>query len=314
MHLKRYSGPLMLLLTSMIWGAAFVAQSVGLNYVGPFTLNSVRFLIAGVFLLPCIPLLRRAGFRSDTSGSQKELLLGCLICGVLLAVASSLQQIGLAYTTVSKAGFITALYVIIVPILGLFLGKKVRPLVWFCVVLSVVGLYLLCMAGPASIGSGDLLVLLCALVFSLHILAIDHFSRRVDGLKLSCFQFLICGILCAGPMLALEHPAPGAILAAWKPILYAGILSSGVGYTLQIIAQRRTDPTVASLILCMESVFSALFGWVLLHQSLSPRELTGCGLMLAAILLAQLPGKKPASRELPAEAQADSPANPVKQT
>lgn len=288
--LKRYSGPLMLLLTSMVWGAAFVAQSVGLNYVGPFTLNSVRFLVAGVFLLPCIPLLRRAGFRPEASGSPKELLLGGLVCGILLAVASSLQQLGVAHTTVSKAGFITALYVIMVPILGLFLGKKVRPLIWGCVVLSVVGLYLLCMAGPAGLGTGDILVLLCALVFSLHILAIDYFSRRVDSVKLSCIQFLICGALCAIPMLTMEHPAPGAILAAWKPILYAGILSSGVGYTLQAIAQRRTDPTVASLILCMESVFSALFGWVLLHQSLSPRELAGCGLMLGAILLAQLPG------------------------
>lgn len=295
MRLNKYAGPLMLLLTAMIWGAAFVAQSVGLSYVGPFTLNSVRFLIAGVFLLPCIPLLRRAGLRPDASGSPRELLLGSLVCGVLLAVASSLQQIGIAYTTVSKAGFITALYVILVPILGLFLGKKVRPLVWFCVVLSVAGLYLLCMAGPAAIGSGDLLVLLCALVFSLHILAIDHFSRRVDSLKLSCLQFLICGALCAGPMLALEHPAPGAILAAWKPILYAGILSSGVGYTLQVVAQRRTDPTVASLILCMESVFSALFGFLLLGQGLSLRELAGCGLMLAAILLAQLPGRAKAS-------------------
>lgn len=295
MRLNKYAGPLMLLLTAMIWGAAFVAQSVGLSYVGPFTLNSVRFLIAGVFLLPCIPLLRRAGLRPDASGSPRELLLGSLVCGVLLAVASSLQQIGIAYTTVSKAGFITALYVILVPILGLFLGKKVRPLVWFCVVLSVAGLYLLCMAGPAAIGSGDLLVLLCALVFSLHILAIDHFSRRVDSLKLSCLQFLICGALCAGPMLALEHPTSGAILAAWKPILYAGILSSGVGYTLQVVAQRRTDPTVASLILCMESVFSALFGFLLLGQGLSLRELAGCGLMLAAILLAQLPGRAKAS-------------------
>ena len=295
MRLNKYAGPLMLLLTAMIWGAASVAQSVGLSYVGPFTLNSVRFLIAGVFLLPCIPLLRRAGLRPDASGSPRELLLGSLVCGVLLAVASSLQQIGIAYTTVSKAGFITALYVILVPILGLFLGKKVRPLVWFCVVLSVAGLYLLCMAGPAAIGSGDLLVLLCALVFSLHILAIDHFSRRVDSLKLSCLQFLICGALCAGPMLALEHPAPGAILAAWKPILYAGILSSGVGYTLQVVAQRRTDPTVAALILCMESVFSALFGFLLLGQGLSLRELAGCGLMLAAILLAQLPGRAKAS-------------------
>lgn len=292
MKLNKYAGPAMLLLTAMVWGAAFVAQSVGLNYVGPFTLNSVRFLLAGVFLLPCIALLRRAGFRPQTTGKPRDLVLGSLVCGGLLTVASSLQQLGVAHTTVSKAGFITALYVILVPILGLFLGKKVRPLVWFCVALSVVGLYLLCMAGPASIGSGDLLVLLCALVYALHILAIDYFSRRVDTLVLSCIQFLICGALCALPMLALEHPAPGAILAAWKPILYAGILSSGVGYTLQAVAQRRTDPTVASLILCMESVFSALFGWILLHQSLSPRELTGCGLMLAAILLAQLPARQ----------------------
>lgn len=300
MRLNKLAGPLMLLLTAMIWGAAFVAQSVGLDYVGPFTLNAVRFLIGGVFLLPCIALLNRAGVRPRSTGSAKELLLGSLVCGVLLAVASSLQQIGLAYTTVSKAGFITALYVILVPILGLFLGKKVRPLVWFCVVLSVVGLYLLCMAGPARIGSGDLLVLLCALVFSLHILAIDHFSRRVDSLKLSCFQFLICGALCASPMLALEHPTAGAILAAWKPILYTGILSSGVGYTLQVVAQRRTDPTVASLILCMESVFSALFGFLLLGQGLTPRELAGCGLMLAAILLAQLPGRNKDKVPLPA--------------
>ncbi len=305
--LKRYSGPLMLLLTAMVWGAAFVAQSVGLNYVGPFTLNSVRFLVAGVFLLLCIPLLRRAGFRPETSGSPKELLLGGLVCGVLLAVASSLQQLGVAYTTVSKAGFITALYVIIVPILGLFLGKKVRPLIWGCVALSVVGLYLLCMAGPAGLGTGDILVLLCALVFSLHILAIDYFSRRVDSVTLSCIQFLICGALCAVPMLALEQPTPGAILAAWKPILYAGILSSGVGYTLQAVAQRRTDPTVASLILCMESVFSALFGWVLLHQSLSLRELAGCGLMLAAILLAQLPGSTAPQKKASAAPEKNQP-------
>ena len=291
-----YAGPLMLLLTAMIWGAAFVAQSVGLDYVGPFTLNAVRFLIGGVFLLPCIGVLRRAGVRPTASGSRKELLLGGLVCGGLLAIASSLQQIGLAYTTVGKAGFLTALYVILVPILGLLAGKRVRKLVWACVALSLAGLYLLCMAGGASLGAGDGLMLLCALVFALHIQAIDYFSPRTDSLALSCLQFLICGALCAIPMLALERPAPAAILRAWQPILYAGILSSGVGYTLQAIAQRRTDPTVASLILCMESVFSALFGWLLLRQALSPRELAGCGLMLLAILLSQLPERNPAGR------------------
>lgn len=296
MNCNKFAGPLMLLLTAMIWGAAFVAQSVGLDYVGPFTLNAVRFLVGGVFLLPCIALLRRSGVRPGGSGSRRDLLAAGLVCGALLAVASSLQQIGLAYTTVSKAGFLTALYVILVPILGLLVGKRVGRLVWVCVVLSVAGLYLLCMAGPAALGTGDLLMLLCALVFALHILAIDHFAPRVDTLALSCLQFFVCGVLCGIPMLVLERPAPGDILLAWKPILYAGVLSSGVGYTLQAVAQRRTDPTVASLILCMESVFSALFGWLLLGQSLSPRELAGCGLMLLAILLAQLPEGRRANR------------------
>lgn len=291
--MKRYSGPLMLLLTAMIWGSAFVAQSVGLDYVGPFTFNSVRSLIGGLFLIPCILLLQKAGYKRPESapGTRKDLILGGVVCGVILAVASSLQQIGIGYTTVGKAGFITALYVILVPILGLFFRKRVAPLVWVCVALSVAGLYLLCMSGTASLGKGDILVLLCAIAFSFHILAIDHFSPLVDGVKMSCIQFLVCGVLCAIPMLALEHPVPAAILAAWKPILYAGVLSCGVAYTLQVVAQNRTDPTVASLILCMESVFSAVFGWLLLRQALSVREVTGCALMFAAILLAQFAGR-----------------------
>lgn len=292
MRWNKCAGPLMLLLTAMIWGAAFVAQSVGLDYVGPFTLNSVRFLVGGLFLLPCIALLRRLGVPRTGTGGRRDLLLAGLVCGGLLAAASSLQQIGLAYTTVSRAGFLTALYVILVPILSLPLGRRPRGLVWVCAALSVAGLYLLCMAGGGGLGAGDALMLLCALAFALHILATDHFAGRVDGLEVSCLQFLFCGVFCGVPMLLLERPAPAAILAAWQPILYAGVLSSGVGYTLQTVAQRRTDPTVASLILCTESVFSALFGWLLLRQALSPRELAGCGLMLLAILLSQLPERR----------------------
>lgn len=285
--MKRFSGPLMLLLTAMIWGAAFVAQSVGMDYVGPFTLQSVRALLGGIVLLPVIALMGRSKPKSSAPGTKKDLILGGILCGTLLAVASVLQQYGILYTTVGKAGFITTLYVVLVPIIGLFFRKRVPPLIWLCVTLSVVGLYLLCISGAAAFNRGDLLVMLCALVFSLHIIAIDHFSPRVDGVKLSCIQFLVCGVLCFFPMMLLEHPTAAALLAAWKPIAYAGILSCGVGYTLQVVAQNRTDPTVASLILCMESVFSAVFGWLLLGQGMAARELAGCGLMFASILLAQ---------------------------
>lgn len=285
--MKRFSGPLMLLLTAMIWGAAFVAQSVGMDYVGPFTLQSVRALLGGFVLLPVIALTGRSKPNPSAPGAKKDLVLGGIVCGTLLAVASVLQQYGILYTTVGKAGFITTLYVVLVPIIGLFLRKRVSPLIWLCVALSVVGLYLLCISGSASFNQGDLLVMLCALVFSFHIIAIDHFSPRVDGVKLSCIQFLVCGILCFIPMMLLERPTVAALLAAWKPIAYAGILSCGVGYTLQVVAQNRTDPTVASLILCMESVFSAVFGWLLLGQGMAARELAGCGLMFASILLAQ---------------------------
>lgn len=285
--MKRYSGPLMLLLTAMIWGAAFVAQSVGMDYVGPFTMQSVRSLLGGLVLLPVIALMGRGKPKASAPGSKKDLILGGITCGILLTVASVLQQYGILYTTVGKAGFITTLYVVLVPIIGLFLRKRVPPLIWLCVALSVTGLYLLCISGAASLNRGDLLVMLCALVFSFHIIAIDHFSPKVDGVQLSCIQFLVCGILCFFPMMLLERPTPGALLAAWKPIAYAGILSCGVGYTLQVVAQNRTDPTVASLILCMESVFSAVFGWILLGQGMALRELAGCGLMFASILLAQ---------------------------
>ena len=284
--------PLLLFLAAFIWGVAFVAQSVGMDYVGPFTFNAVRSVIGGLALLPCIVLLGRREPKEEKKEDPKTLLTGGILCGIALCIASNLQQVGINYTTVGKAGFITAMYIVLVPILGIFLKKRAGIKVWISVVLAVAGLYLLCMTEKLSLGKGDALVLLCALVFAIHILIIDHFSPKVDGVKLSCIQFLVCGVLSAVPMFLFEKPELSAICSAWLPILYAGIFSCGVGYTLQVIGQKNMDPTVASLILSLESVISVLAGWVLLKQQLSGRELMGCVVMFAAIILAQLPDKK----------------------
>lgn len=291
---------LLLLLTAMIWGAAFVAQSAGMDYVGPFTFLCARSILGGIFLLPCIPLLDRLKgtepLPTDSVGgdirNKKMLLVGGICSGIVLMIASSLQQIGILYTSVGKAGFLTAMYVIIVPFLGVaLLHRKLEKRIWLCVVLAVCGMALLCLSGSLRLQLGDGLELLCAFAFSVHILVLDHFTPRVDPVRLSCIQFWVCGILSAIPMLLLEHPSLSVILAAWLPIAYAGILSSGVAYTLQAIAQKKCDPTLAALIMCLESVFSAVFGWLLLHQILSLREILGCLLMFAAIVLANLPEK-----------------------
>jgi drug/metabolite transporter (DMT)-like permease len=298
--MKQWKNNAMLLLAAAIWGCAFVAQSVGMDYVGPFTFNCTRDLIGSLVLVPVIFLMdgqkRKSGLSEaemkKRRGDNRTLLTGGVCCGIALAVASSLQQFGIQYTSVGKAGFITAMYIVLVPILSIFLGRKLRPLIVGCVALAVVGLYFLCMSESFSISFGDLLVLLCALVFSIHILVIDHFSPLVDGVRLSALQFLTAGILCGIPMLLFEHPSIAAILEAWLPILYAGAMSCGVAYTLQILGQKDADPTVASLLLSLESVFSVLAGWVLLGQHLSSRELFGCLLMFAAIILSQLPERK----------------------
>lgn len=301
----------LLLLTAFIWGVAFVAQSVGMDYVGPLTFNACRFIIGALFLIPCIAFLdtlkkkeaTASGDLTDTSGNlptasetqdKKTLLLGGLCCGIAIAVASALQQYGISMTTVGKAGFITALYIVIVPILGIFLKKKPRLIIWVSVVLALAGLYFLCMTDSLSFSKGDTMVLLCALAFSIHILIIDYFSPKVDGVRMSCIQFFVASILCGVPAVILEHPQFSSLLAAWAPILYAGILSCGVAYTLQIVAQKNYDPTIASLILSLESVFSVLAGWIILHQSLSPREIFGCVLVFIAIILVQLPERKKA--------------------
>lgn len=287
---------LILFLTATIWGVAFVSQSIGMDYVGPFTFNAIRSLIGAAVLVPVIFLTRKFSQedkgRTDRKEENKTWLTGGICCGVILAVASSFQQFGIQYTTVGKAGFITAMYIIMVPVLGIFMGKKVGVRIAVSVAVAVAGLYLLCMTESLRLEAGDILVLVCAFVFSFHIMAVDYFSPLTNGVKMSCIQFLTCGILCGICMFLFESPKLTMILAAWKPILYAGVLSCGAGYTLQIIGQKGMNPTVASLIMSLESVISVLAGFLLLHEVLSTRELFGCVLMFAAIILAQLPGKK----------------------
>lgn len=286
---------LLLLLAAVIWGSAFVAQSTGMDYVGPFTFSFVRNMIGGTVLIPVIFLFRQlrgkeVGEEKAKNGITKTELIGGVCCGLVLFVASNLQQIGIQYTTVGKAGFITALYVVIVPILGIFMKKRIPILVWVCVLLSVIGLYLLCMTESSfSLAYGDVLVLLCALFFSFHILVIDHFSPKCDGVVISSIQFFVCGILSGIVMLFTETPSIGNILDAKWSILYAGVLSSGVAFTLQIVGQKEVNPTVASLITCLESVVAVLAGWAILGEALSTRELCGCVFMFIAIVLAQLP-------------------------
>lgn len=286
MKKKQLGNSLLLLLTATIWGSAFVAQSVGMEHVGPFAFTFSRSIIGGIVLLPCILFLGKwkKGF------ATKEEWIGGICCGIALCVASNFQQVGMQYTTVGKAGFITALYVVLVPIFGIFLKKRVSLLIWGCVAVSVAGLYLLCIPeGAFVLAFGDLLVLICAVLFSVHILVIDHFSPKGDGVVISCIQFFTCGILSGIPMLFFENPSIGNVLDAKWAILYAGVLSSGVAYTLQVVAQKNVNPTVASLILCLESVVAVLAGWVMLGEEMSSREIWGCVLMFAAIVVAQLP-------------------------
>jgi len=289
-----------LLLTAFIWGVAFVAQSVGMDYIGPFTFNCVRSIIGGMVLIPPVLIMGRKN-RADKKTEEakeykKNTVIGGICCGICLCEASCFQQFGIMHTTVGKAGFITALYIIIVPILGIFMKKRVASVVWLSSALAVIGFYLLSISGQVSINKGDILVLICAVLFSVHILVIDYFSPKGDGVTISCIQFITCGIVCGILMFIFENPRIGDILSAYIPILYAGVMSCGVAYTLQIVGQKNMDPTVASLILSLESVFSALAGWMLLGQGLSRKELIGCSLVFVAVLLAQMPQKEKDNR------------------
>jgi len=311
---KRLRANFLLLLTALIWGVAFVAQDVAMDAMEPFTFNAARMLVAALVLLPCIRLLdaierkrtQTGGnasasasrpFRAMSQAQKRTLLLGGLCCGVALFLGSSLQQFGIKETSAGKAGFVTALYIVLVPLSGLFFGRSVRRNVWLAMGLCVLGLFLLCVTDTFSVSLGDLYLLLCAAAYTVHILVIDHFSPKTDCVRMSCLQFFVASTLCAVMMLLTEHPTFQGLLKGWVPLLYAGMLSGGLGYTLQMVAQRDTDPTVASLLMCLESVFAVLAQWVILGELLSTRELLGCGLMLVGIVLAQLP--KRAARLVP---------------
>jgi drug/metabolite transporter (DMT)-like permease len=288
-------------MTSLIWGIAFVVQSVAMDYIDPYTYIFCRSIIGGAFLIPFVIIMNKKEKniynesleKNDTTNFKfsKTLFIGGTLCGILLFVASAFQQVGIKTTTPGKAGFITAFYIIIVPILGMFLKKKTTVFLWVGVGIALVGLYFLCMSENLAIKTGDILVFVCAFIFSLHILVIDYFTVRVDGIKMSCMQFWICGIIGLFMMLIFETPSLNNILMAWKPILYGGVLSSGVAYTFQIIGQKDINPTVASLVLSFESVFAVLSGAIILKQILTFRETIGCVLMFCAIILAQIPSR-----------------------
>ncbi len=340
---KKTRGNLLLLLVSFIWGSAFVAQSSGMDYVGPYTYNMTRNVLAFFFLIPVVwfmerfqntsasekmsgpevmgnkartalanagdladsPLDRKKsdqenskGVFSDRNGNafwdvirpDRDTLIGGICCGLALSVATTFQQVGITMTTAGKSGFITALYIILVPIMSVVFGKKIPRIIWFCVGLAIVGFYLLCVKDDFTISRGDVLTLICAVCFSAHIIIIDYFtSKNVDGVKMSCIQFGVASVVLTPLMFAMESPSMHAILSAWVTIGYAGILSSGVAYTLQIVAQKDTDPTTATLIMSLESVFAALSGWVILHEVLLPKELLGCLIVMVAVVLAQVP-------------------------
>ncbi len=309
--MKKWFGCGMLLLAAIVWGVAFVAQSVGMDYVEPFTFNFARYYIGSAVLLPYI-LMRFLGKKRQKealsekegkSGSAVKHIWGGIGCGLLLFIASTFQQFGIKYSEiVGKAGFITALYIILVPVMGLFIGKKTRAFIWICVALSVIGLYLLCMTNGFALEKGDILLLLCALFFTFHIMFIDYVSPHTDGVIISCIQFATAGVLCTVAALIWEEPKMADILRAYIPILYAGACSCGIGYTFQILGQKYVEPAKASLILCLESVISVLAGWILLpNQALSIREITGCLIMFTAIILAQFVQKNEEEHDREAE-------------
>ena len=301
MRNQKLKGNLLLLLTAFVWGTSFIAQSKGVEEITALAFNGIRSLLGGVVLLPVIALL---DFSKKRKGAQvqkidKNLITGGVICGIFLCIATTLQTAGMVYTSPGKAGFITALYMVIVPIIGLFMGKKPSAVILISVLIAVAGLYMMCIDSELSINFGDVLIFVCAFVFAGHILVIDYFSPKVDGIKLSCLQFFVCGVISVVLMLIFEEPKLEPILGCWASIGYSGIMSCGVAYTLQIVGQKYTDPTSASILMSLESVFATLStvilvscGWSLTGGAMSLREIFGYVLMFVAIILVQLPERK----------------------
>lgn len=298
---QKLRNALLLLITAVIWGSSFVSQQTGMDYMGPLTFTGARSIIGGVMLIPVILFLRKRKPSSERKKLPvKTTIVGGICCGLALTVASLLQQYGLTMTTVGKGGFITTLYIIITPVLGIFIGRKAPKIVWVSAVMAVFGMYLLCAGGESfSISTGDLLVMGCAVAFSVHILVIDHFSPLTDGVILSCIQFFVCGIISTVGALIFEQPSWEQLVNGAVPVLYAGVLSSGVGYTLQIVGQKGLDPTAAALILSLESVVAAISGYIAYQvgflktdQTMDMRQIAGCAVVFAAVILVQLPWEK----------------------
>lgn len=310
---KTLRANLLLLLTATIWGTTFVAQGVAMDSMGPFTFNAVRLVLAVIVLLPAIRLLdrlfeKRNGhkpptMKTMTKDQKRSLILGGVVCGVVLSGGMAFQQYGMVYSSPGKAGFITALYIVLVPVAGIFFRHRARTIVWIAVGLCLAGLYFLTVTEALTIGFGDVLLLICALFFTAHILVIAHFSPQVDGVRLSCLQFIVAAVIFSVLTLLFEKPQLSNILDGWVPIVYAGVLSCCVAYTLQIIAQKDTTPAVASLLMSLESVFAVLGQWAILGDLLTGRELFGCTLMFIGILLSQLPDRKQKNRPLQEAAQ-----------
>ena len=288
---KQLSGVIALLGATVIWGSAFIAQSVGMDKIGPFTFQAVRCFLAVVFLFPASALFSR-GKPFWKSWADPALWRSGVICGLALFAASSLQQIGLVYTDAGKAGFLTAMYIVFVPFLGLFVGQRPGRNALLSLIPAIVGLYLLSCTSVSGINKGDVLLLLCAVAFSVQILLIDRHCAGLDGLKLNCIQALVVTVLSVPWALLTETVDASLIASCWLPLGYAGVLSMGVAYTLQIVGQKRVAPSAAALLMSLESVFAALFGWLLLHETMTRAEELGCVLVFAAVVISQLPEKK----------------------
>lgn len=287
MKKKQFVGSIQILIATLIWGCAFVAQSVGMEHIGPMTFQAARSLLAVLTMVVVILVMDRDNAHFLSKWQDKSLWKAGILCGLALFAAQSLQQIGLQYTEPGKAGFITAMYIVMVPVLGLFLGSKCGARVWVSVVLAVIGLYLLSCAGVAKINLGDVMILICAVAFAVQILLIDRLARDMDGLRLNCIQFLVVTVLSTAAAFLTETPSFGAVLDSALPIAYTGILSSGAAFSLQILGQQKLPPEPASLLMSLESVFAVLAGWILLGQTLSATEAFGCALVFAGVILSQ---------------------------
>lgn len=301
MNKQKLKGNAMLLFTAMIWGMSFIAQSKGVENISPVAFTGLRSILGGIVLLPVIAVLDFCKKKNGkpTQKLNRTLIIGGVLCGVILCLASTLQTMGMVYTSPGKSAFVTALYMVIIPVAGLFAGKKPSPVIAISVVIATVGLYMICVDTATGINKGDIITLACSFLFTAHILVIDYFSPRVDGVKLSCIQFFVCGAINLIYMFIFEQPELNPILGCWASIGFSGIMSCGVAYTLQIVGQKYTDPTSASILMSLESVFAVIsqtvliaIGWNITGGMMDIRQVLGCALMFVAIILVQLPEKK----------------------